>query len=110
MGTSSTFANPLGGLSGALYTYKQVVGKGGPQDVKNNPGPGTRQQRIDAGNISFGVTCPFGSGFCQFAAGVAQTFSGAPDPKGTLLTGFDTPTDNAAIRQGQAMRAAGCHE
>ena len=82
MGTSSTFANPLGGLSGALYTYKQVVRKGGPQDVKNNPGPGTRQQRIDAGNISFGVTCPFGSGFCQFAAGVAQTFSGAQIRRG----------------------------
>jgi hypothetical protein len=102
--------NPLGGLIGALYSYDQLVHTTGPQDVKNQPGPGTPQQRIDAGNISFGVTCAFGAGFCQFAAGAAQTLSGHPDPNGTLLTGFDTPSDNAGIRVGQAMRAAGCHE
>jgi RHS repeat-associated protein len=103
-------SNPIGGLIGALYSYDQLVHTGGPQDVKNQLGPGTPQQRVDAGNISFGVTCPFGGPFCQFAAGVAQTSSGYPNPNGTLLTGFDTPSDNAGIRVGQAMRAAGCHE
>ena len=81
-----------------------------PQDIKNLRGPGTPQQRIDAGNISFGVTCPFGAEFCQFAAGAAQTMAGNPDFSGTLRTGFDTPSDNRHIRIGQAMRAAGCHE
>ena len=109
-GSIGPSGNPLGGLAGALYSYDQLVHTGGSQDVKNQPGPGTPQQRVDAGNISFGVTCPFGARFCQFAAGVAQTLSGHPNPNGTLLTGFDTPSDNAGIRVGQAMRKAGCHE
>jgi hypothetical protein len=45
---------------------------------------------------------------CQFAAGAAQTLGGHPDKDGTLATGFDTPSDNASIREGQAMRAEGC--
>jgi hypothetical protein len=49
-------------------------------------------------------------GFCQFAAGLAQTLSGNPNFNGTLGTGYDTPSDNAGIRVGQAMRVAGCHE
>jgi hypothetical protein len=44
---------------------------------------------------------------CQFAAGAAQTLGGHPDKDGTLATGFDTPSDNASIREGQAMRAEG---
>jgi RHS repeat-associated protein len=99
----------LNPLAGALAGYAALVGSGEPQDVKNQPGPGTHQQRVDAGNISFGITCPFGAQFCQFAAGAAQTLAGHPDPKGNLSSGFDTPSDNASIQQGQAMRAAGCH-
>jgi hypothetical protein len=112
-GSSNTFgpSNPLGGIIAALYAYDRLVHTGGPQDVKNQPGPGTPQQRIDAGNISFGITCAFGAAFCQFAAGVAQTSSGSPNFKGgTLRTGFDNPIDNESIRVGQAMRRAGCHE
>jgi len=104
------YTNPLGGLVGALYAYDVLVRTDGPQDVKSHPGPGTPKQRVDAGNISFGVTCPFGAGFCQFAAGAAQTMDLHPDRNGTLKTGFDTVYDNAAIVVGQAMRAAGCHE
>ena len=100
---------PLADVFGALSGYAALVGTNGPQDVKNQPGPGTQQQRVDAGNISYGITCPFGAGFCQFAAGMAQTLAGRPNPNGTPATGWDTPTDNTAIRQGQAMRAAGCH-
>ena len=95
-------------VPGALLGYAALVGTGGLQDVKNQQGPGTMQQRVDAGNINYGITCPFGAGFCQFAAGLAQTLAGHPDPNGTPQTGFDTPSDNASIRQGQAMRAAGC--
>ena len=40
----------------------------------------------------------------------AQTMDLHPDRNGTLKTGFDTVSDNAAIVVGQAMRAAGCHE
>jgi len=110
MGVTGGSYNDATGSLGALYNYGMLVGTGGPQDIKNQPGPGTSQQRVDAGNISFGVTCSFGDAFCQFAAGVAQTASGNPNFQGTLKTGFDTPSDNAAIRVGQAMRAAGCHE
>ena len=31
---------------------------------------------IDAGNITFGVTCPFGATFCEVFAGIAQGTSG----------------------------------
>ena len=96
-------------FTGALTGYGSLVQTGGLQDFKSQPGPGTYQQRVDAGNVSYGVTCLFGAAFCQFAAGLAQTLSGNADPSGTLATGFDTPSDNASIRQGQAMRAAGCH-
>jgi hypothetical protein len=96
---------------GSLYGYYEAVRTGGPNDIKNQPGPGYHNQvGADAGNISFGITCPFGAGFCQFSAGLAQTLSGNPNFNGTASTGFDTPSDNASIRQGQAMRAAGCHE
>ena|ERR1700680_2576419 len=110
MGVTGGSYNHTVGLWAALFNYATLVGTGGPQDVKIHPGPGTSQQRVDAGNISFGVTCSFGGAFCQFAAGLAQTVSGNPNFQGTLKTGFDTPSDNAAIRVGQAMRAAGCHE
>jgi RHS repeat-associated protein len=97
-----------GYVTSELMGYADLVGTGGPQDVKNQPGPGTYLQRIAAGNISYGITCPFGTGFCQFAAGLAQTLRGRADFTGTLQTGFDTPSDNAQIRVGQAMVAAGC--
>jgi len=91
--------------------YYNAVHTGGPNDIKNLPGHSPNDPiDVDAGNISFGITCPFGAGFCQFAAGFAQTMSGYPNFNGTLATGFDTPRDNAGIRIGQAMRAAGCHE
>jgi hypothetical protein len=96
---------------GGMYGYDNAVKTGGPNDIKNQPGPGYHNQvGVDAGNLSFGITCPYGAGFCQFAAGLAQTLSGNPNSAGTLATGFDTPSDNAFIRQGQAMRADGCHE
>ena len=106
---AANIASNLFGLLG----YASLVRTGGPQDDKNLPQNhsvfGPLPNAVAAGNISFGVTCPFGAGFCQFAAGAAQTLAGHPDPNGTLATGFDTPSDNAQIKQGQAMRAAGCH-
>jgi RHS repeat-associated protein len=102
--------NPASALLNGLVQFAHLVNTGDPFDYKNQPGPGTRQQRVDAGNIAYGVSCPFGAQFCQLAAGAAQTASGSPDPNGTLFTLFDTPSDNASIRVGQAMRAAGCHE
>jgi hypothetical protein len=110
MGITGGRYNYARGLMMTLFNYAMVVGTGGPQDVKNQPGPGTSQHRVDAGNISFGITCSFGDAFCQFSAGVAQTLSGNPNFSGTLKTGFDTPKDNESIRVGQAMRGAGCHE
>lgn len=111
---SHALVGALFGPVGALFAYAQLVHTGGPQDDKNLPqnksvlnGPWSNE--VQAGNISFGVTCPFGAAFCQFAAGAAQTLTGNPDFNGTLATGFDTPSDNAQIRIGQAMRAAGCH-
>jgi len=99
------------GPFGDLAAYSAAVNTKGELDIKNLPGHSPQNPiDVDAGNISFGITCPFGAGFCQFAAGLAQTFSGHPNFNGTLATGFDTPSDNAAIRVGQAMRAAGCHE
>jgi RHS repeat-associated protein len=109
-GLGTLIGNPV---LGALIAYGRLVHTGGPQDDKNlsqnHSVFGPLPNAVAAGNISFGVTCPFGAATCQFAAGLAQTLSGHPDPKGTLSTGFDTPSDNAQIRQGQAMRAAGCH-
>lgn len=99
------------GPFGDLIAYAAVVGTGGPNDIKDLPGH-SPQNPIDvaAGNISFGITCPFGAAFCQFAAGFAQTTSGNPATSGTLATGYDTPSDNYQIRVGQLMRAFGCHE
>jgi len=110
MGITGGSYNAARGTVGALFNYAMLVGTGGPQDVKNQRGPGTPQQRVDAGNISFGITCSFGTRFCQFSAGAAQSLAGHPNFGGTLATGFDTPRDNAGILVGQAMRAAGCHE
>jgi len=103
--------NGLAGFLGGMYGYYEAVHTGGPNDIKDLPGH-SPQNPVDvaAGNISFGITCPYGTGFCQFAAGLAQTSGGHPSSDGTLATGFDTPSDNAAIQVGQAMRAAGCHE
>jgi hypothetical protein len=108
---AATAVDPLLGLLGSLYGYYEAVHGGGPNDIKNQPGPGYRNEvGIAAGNISFGVTCPFGATFCQLGAGLAQTLGGDPDFNGTLATAFDSPNDNATIRIGQSMRAAGCHE
>ncbi|MGA9669417.1 MAG: RHS repeat-associated core domain-containing protein, partial [Terracidiphilus sp.] len=105
-------ANVASNLFG-LLGYASLVGPGARQDDKNLPQNhsvfGYLPNAVAAGNISFGVTCPFGAAFCQFAAGLAQTVALHPDSNGTLATGFDTPSDNAQIRIGQAMRAAGCH-
>jgi len=91
--------------------HANAVGTGKPNDIKDLPGHSRNNKTdVDAGNISYGITCPFGTGFCQFMAGAYQTLGGNPNFKGTLATGLDTPEDNAGIRVGQAMRAAGCHE
>jgi hypothetical protein len=106
----SGILGPLGSGVGSLYGYYTAVRTGGPNDIKNQPGPGYQNQvGIDAGNISYGITCPFGASACQLAAGLAQTFGKDHNP-GPASSYFDTPGDNASIRQGQAMRAAGCHE
>ncbi len=112
IGANATpYANPILSFFGGMYGYYNAVKTGGPNDIKNLPGHSGRNPiDVDAGNISFGITCPYGAGFCQFAAGLAQTLGGHPNPNGILATGFDTPSDNAGIRIGQAMRAAGCHE
>ena len=113
VGASTTpYANPVLSFFGGMYGYYEAVHTGGPNDIKDLPGH-SRQNPTDvnAGNISFGITCPYGTGFCQFAAGFAQSVIGrAPDFSATLATGYDTPADNAGIQIGQAMRAAGCHE
>ena len=97
----------FGGMAGYFF----AVHTGGPNDIKNQPGSGQHNRLgVDAGNLSYGITCPYGAGFCQFAAGLAQTLGGHPDPNGPLSTGFDTPSDNLWIRYGQAMRKGGCHE
>lgn len=97
---------------GGMFGYYLAVRTNGPNDIKNTLSHSPLNQTdVDAGNISFGITCPYGARFCQLAAGIAQTvLAGSPDFKGTLATGFDTPSDNKGIRIGQAMRAAGCHE
>jgi hypothetical protein len=96
----------------ALIGFSNAVHTGEPNDIKDLPGHSRKNPTdVAAGNISFGITCPFGARFCQLGAGLAQTFlDGDPNFKGTLATTFDTPQDNAQIRVGQAMRAAGCHE
>jgi len=96
---------------GDLIGYANAVGPGKPNDIKNLPGHSPNNKNdVDAGNISYGITCPFGTGFCHFMAGAYQTWGGHPDFSGTLATGFDSPSDTLGIRVGQVMRAAGCHE
>ena len=105
--------------TGSLFAYAQLVNTNGVQDIKNQPGPGYQNSLgVAAGNISFGVTCPFGAIFCQAAAGAAQTgsailgkASGGRFGGGTIgpaRTFFDSPNDNQQVREGQAMRAQGC--
>ncbi len=119
----ATSAYPNLGILGQLYGYYLAVHTGGPNDIKNQPGPGygaSNQVGIAAGNISFGITCPFGAKFCQAAAGLAQGASGALNivsrgkwghgRPGPINTYFDSPSDNQQILTGQAMRSAGCHE
>ena len=115
--------NPSLSPVGSLLGYYEAVHTGGPNDVKNQPGPGygaDNQIGIAAGNVSFGITCPFGATFCQAAAGLAQGASGVINVvsggryghgrPGPISTFFDSPKDNFQIRIGQAMRMAGCHE
>jgi hypothetical protein len=114
LGASATpYANSVLSFFGGMYGYYEAVKTGGPNDIKNQSGPGYQNQvGIDAGNISFGVTCPYGALFCQYAAGQAQ-YAAALLGKasfGSPFTFMDTPSDNASIKVGQAMRAAGCHE
>jgi hypothetical protein len=71
----------LFGPFGALFAYGQLVHTGGPQDDKNLPQNksvlnGPYSNPVQAGNIGFGITCPFGAAFCQFAAGLAQILGG----------------------------------
>lgn len=111
--TAQSYILNSAGPFGSLSAYAGAVGTGGPNDIKNQPGPGYHNQiGVDAGNISFGITCPFGATACQVAAGLAQfgaALFGQPS-FGSPRTFMDTPSDNASIKVGQAMRAAGCHE
>jgi RHS repeat-associated protein len=110
---TSNFSNPVLEFFGGMAGYGAAVNTNGPLDIKNQPGPGYHNDiGVKAGNVSYGITCPYGKAFCQFAAGAAQTvFQGSPDLRnGTLKTGFDTASDNLYIQQGQAIRAAGCSE
>jgi len=111
---ANPYANPvLSSLLGGMYGYFEAVNTGGPNDIKNQPGPGYHNQLgVDAGNISFGITCPYGALFCQYAAGQAQYVAAlfGKASFGSPWTFMDTPSDNASIKVGQAMRAAGCHE
>ncbi len=104
--SQNSVMNPALGLMNALLNFTALVQTGGPYDYKNQPGPGTQQQRTDAGNIAYGASCPFGALACQIAAGLNQLYRGNPGPVSTY---FDDPRDNAMIKQGQAMKAAGCH-
>ena len=45
MGITGGSYNAARGTVGALFNYAMLVGTGGPQDVKNQRGPGTPQQR-----------------------------------------------------------------
>jgi len=91
------------------FGYHEAVHTRGPNHIKYQPGPGYRNGLgVDAGNISFGITCPFGDGFYQLAAGLAQTLlSGNPDFDGTLSSGFDTRSDNASIQQRASNEGCG---
>lgn len=110
-GNAGPYGNPILAFFGGMFGYYEAVHTNGPNDIKDQPGYSPQNQDdVDAGNISFGITCIYGAGFCRLAAGIAQTMKGSPDFDGTLATGFDTPSDDQGIRIGQAMRAAGCHE
>ena len=97
--------NPASGFINALLNFAALVQTGGPYDYKNQSGPGTSTQRTDAGNIAYGVSCPFGNLFCQAAAGLNQLWRGDAGPASSM---FHDPRDHAMIQQGQAMKAAGC--
>ena len=66
----------LGSL-GTLAGYGELVHSGGSQDYKNlceiNQFQWSDSDPVQAGNIGFGMTCPLGAAFCQFAAGAAQS-------------------------------------
>ena len=105
----------LGSKIGSVYGFYQAVRTGGINDIKAQPGPGqgaSNQIGIDAGNVSYGVTCSYGETVCQAAAGLNQTYRAynGQGTYGSLRTYGDSPSDNASIRIGQEMRAAGCHE
>jgi hypothetical protein len=79
-----------------MYGYYEAAHTGGPNDIKDQPGPGYHNQvGGDAGNISCGITCPYGAGFCQFAVGAAQGRQTGTDRQtdGTSVTGRQTVTD-----------------
>lgn len=106
------YANQFLRFMGGMLGYAAAVHTGGPNDVKDLPGHSRSDNNdVAAGNVSYGITCPYGKGFCVFAAGVAQSIIGlSPNFNGKLTTGYDTPSDTQQIRIGQAMRARGCRE
>jgi hypothetical protein len=107
----SQYMTGLAAALGGMFGYYNAVKPGGPNDIKSQPGhSGKNPVDVAAGNISYGITCPYGARFCQFAAGAAQTAEGQPNLQGSLASGFDSPVDNENIQVGQKMRAAGCHE
>jgi hypothetical protein len=100
----------VGKSAGSLVGYFEAVHTRGPNDIKNQPGPGYHNQTgVGAGNKLWRymhiwyLLLPVRRWSCT--DGKRQ-----PEFYGTLATGFDTPSDNASIRQGQIMRASECHE
>lgn len=112
--TAQSYILNSAGPFGDLIAYGVAVNTGGPLDIKDLPDHSPQNLTdVAAGNISFGVTCPFGATFCQVAAGLAQGAAGllnqisggryghgAPGPASTY---FDSPSDNAQIKKSTAM-------
>lgn len=91
---------PAGTVTSAIL-YFNMVQTGGPWDYKNTSNIGSRDLRIQAGNVNYGATCFFGSAACQFAAGLYGKLTGN---EGTWSTHFDDPKDNQQISQGIGLR------
>lgn len=76
--TAQSYIDAWNGPFGALIGYFYAVHTRGPNDIKNLPGRDPHNKlNIAAGNISYGITCPFGAALCsdEVAAVVSLSIS-----------------------------------